>query len=279
MPIFEVKNLKYKYDKLDNSSVNAIDDVSFNIEKGEIVALIGKSGSGKSTLISHLNGLIKADSGSIIFNGQDIYDKSFNLKKLRFECGIVFQHPEYQLFADTVIEDVMFGAIKMGMSKDEAYNKSIETLKMFGIEHLKDEVPFNLSGGEKRKVAFAGVFVMSPKVLILDEPDAGLDPISKNSFFKLLMDLNAKYNTTILFITHNLDDVVEYADKAILLNDGKLVAVDKPINILLDEDLMNKSGLCEPYAISIYKYLKNKSIALDKDKLKFSDLKNQILNL
>ena len=172
MPILEVKNLKYRYDQYDESSKYALDDISFSINDKDFVAIIGESGSGKSTLISHLNGLYKADSGEIHFKGENIYSKDYNLTNLRFKCGVVFQYPEYQLFSETVLEDVAFGAIKKGLTKDEAYKKSLEVLKLLGIEHLKDETPFNLSGVEKRKVAFAGVFVMDPDVLIFDEPDA-----------------------------------------------------------------------------------------------------------
>lgn len=272
MSILEVKNLKYRYDKYEKSSKYAIDDISFNVEKKDFVALIGKSGSGKSTLISHLNGLYKADSGDILFNGKSIYASDYNLTELRFRVGLVFQYPEYQLFSDTVIDDVAFGAIRKGLSKDEAYAKSLEVLKLLNIEHLKDESPFNLSGGEKRKVAFAGVFVMDPEVLILDEPNAGLDTISKAKFYSLIKDLNEKYGTTIIFITHNLDDVMEYANKVIVLNEGKLLCTGKPYDILSDADIMKTAELETPYAISIYNKLKASGYNIDKDKLKFDEL-------
>lgn len=272
MPILEVKNLKYRYDKYDELSKYALDGVSFSIEKNDFVALIGRSGSGKSTLISHLNGLYKADSGEIYFNGENIYSKNYNLTSLRYKCGIVFQYPDYQLFSETVIEDVCFGAIKKGLSKEEAYNRSLEVLKMLNIDHLKDESPFNLSGGEKRKVAFAGVFVMEPDVLIFDEPDAGLDSISKRHFYELVKSLNDKYGTTIIFITHNLDDVIEYANKVLVLNKGKLLSSGTPYEVFSNESLMNECNLDTPYAISIYKELNSKGYNVDKDKLKFTDL-------
>lgn len=272
MSILEVKNIKYKYDKFEDASKYALDDISFSIEEKEIVALIGESGSGKSTLISHLNGLYKADSGNIIFKGKSIYDKDFNLIDLRFRCGIVFQYPEYQLFSETVIEDVAFGAIKKGLSKDEAYEKSLEILKMLGIAHLRDETPFNLSGGEKRKVAFAGVFVMQPDIMIFDEPDAGLDPTSKEHFYNLVKMLNEKYGTTIIFITHNLDDVVEYADKVIVLNEGKVLKYGKTSEILLDKNIMETANLELPYAAKIYYKLIEKGYKIDNSKLRFDDI-------
>lgn len=272
MSILEVKNIKYKYDKFDDSSKYALDGVSFDIEEKDFVALIGESGSGKSTLISHLNGLYKADSGDILFKGKSIYDKDFNLTDLRFRCGIVFQYPEYQLFSETVVEDVAFGAIKKGLSKEEAHEKSLEILKMLGIEHLKNETPFNLSGGEKRKVAFAGVFVMQPDIMIFDEPDAGLDPTSKDHFYEMVKMLNEKYGITIIYITHNLDDVIEYANKVIVLNEGKVLKYGETYKILSDKDLMKSANLELPYAALIYYKLLEKGHKIDSSKLKFKDI-------
>ena len=279
MPILEVKNIKYKYNKFDESSKFALDDVSFSIDEKDFVAIIGESGSGKSTLISHLNGLYKADSGEILFKGVNIYSKDFNLTDLRFKCGIVFQYPEYQLFSETVIEDVAFGAIKKGLTKEEAYHKSLEVLKLLGIEHLKDEAPFNLSGGEKRKVAFAGVFVMDPDILIFDEPDAGLDPVSKVQFYELIKSLNKKFGTTIIYITHNLDDVVEYANKVIVLNEGKIVKDGRPYEILTDKEVMNKANLEMPYAVNIYYEVNKYGYEIDKTKLKFDEIFDSLKNI
>lgn len=279
MSILEVKNLKYNYEKYEKSSKNVLDDISFSIDKKDFVAIIGKSGSGKSTLISHLNGLYKATSGDILYNGESIYKKDYNLTGLRFKIGVVFQYPEYQLFSETVLEDVAFGAIKKGLSKEEAYKKSKEVLKIFEIEHLKNESPFSLSGGEKRKVAFAGIFVMEPEIIIFDEPDAGLDTTSKTNFYNLIKMLNEEKGTTIIFITHNLDDVIEYANKVIVLNEGKLLKVGKPYEVLSNEEIMNKASLDMPYAIDIYNTLKSKGYNLDLSKLRFDELYNQMLHI
>ena len=272
MPILEVNNIKYRYDQYDTSSKYAIDDISFDVQEKDFIALIGESGSGKSTLISHLNGLYKANSGDILYRNKSIYDKDFNLTELRFKCGIVFQYPDYQLFSETVLEDVAFGAIKKGLSKEDATNKALEVLKMFNIEHLKDETPFNLSGGEKRKVAFAGVFVMDPEILIFDEPDAGLDSVSKRHFYQMLKRLNEEFGKTIIFITHNLDDVVEYAKKVLVLNDGKLISKGFPFDILSNKETMEKCNLDMPYAIRIYNKVIDMGYSIDKNKLKFNDL-------
>lgn len=276
MPLFEVKNLCFKYDKYDKNAPYILKDVSFSVDKNDFIALIGRSGSGKSTLINHLNGLIKADSGEILYNGKNIYDKDFDLTGLRFKCGLVFQYPEYQLFAETVIEDVMFGAIKKGMTKDEAYEKASAALKYLKIDNLKDEVPFNLSGGEKRKVAFAGVFVMDPDIFIFDEPDAGLDSMSKRHFYEMLVDLNKNKNKTIIVITHNLDDVIEYANKAILIDHGSILKTGIPTDVLSDDELMKKCELVKPYPIEIYDYLTERGIKIDKNQLNYDNLVKEL---
>ena len=276
MPLFEVKNLCFKYDKYDKNAPYILKDVSFSVDKNDFVALIGRSGSGKSTLINHLNGLIKADSGEILYNGKNIYDKDFDLTGLRFKCGLVFQYPEYQLFAETVIEDVMFGAIKKGMTKDEAYEKALDALKYLKIDNLKDEVPFNLSGGEKRKAAFAGVFVMDPDIFIFDEPDAGLDSMSKRHFYEMLVDLNKNKDKTIIVITHNLDDVIEYANKAILIDHGSILKTGTPVDVLSDDAIMKKCELVKPYPIEIYDYLTERNIKIDKNKLNYDNLVKEL---
>ena len=275
MSLFEVKNLNFKYDKYDKNAPYVLKNISFSIEKNDFVALIGRSGSGKSTLINHLNGLIKADSGEILYNGKNIYDKDFDLTGLRFKCGVVFQHPEYQLFAETVIEDVMFGALKKGAAKNEAYEAALSTLNYLGIGNLKDEIPFNLSGGEKRKVAFAGVFVMDPDILIFDEPDAGLDIMSKNHFYNMLEDLNSK-GKTIVIITHNLDDVIEHANKVILIDNGTVLKTGTAVDVLSNNDLMDKCELVKPYSIEIYDYLSANNIKIDKNNLKYDNLVKEL---
>lgn len=275
MSIISVKNISYYYEKTDSENL-AIRDISFDVEKGDFIAILGKSGSGKSTLVNHLNGLNKAKSGTVYFEGKDIYSRNYDIQKLRFNVGLVFQYPEYQLFSETVIDDVMFGALKKGLSKDAANEKAIELLKSFNIEHLKDESPFSLSGGEKRKVAFAGILVMEPKVLILDEPDAGLDPISKRKLFDYLIKLNKENDITIMFITHNLDDAIEYSNKTIVLREGKLLAFGDTFKVLTDENVLADSGLTTPHAVEIYNVLSKLGKNIDKTKLRFDDLVNEL---
>ena len=276
MSLFEVKNLSFKYDKYDKDAPYIINDVSFSIDKKDFVALIGKSGSGKSTLINHLNGILKCDLGDILYNGKSIYDKDFDLTTLRFKCGVVFQYPEYQLFSETVIEDVEFGALKKGLAKDAARDVAMNALQYLGIENLKDEIPFNLSGGEKRKVAFAGIFAMDPDIYIFDEPDAGLDSMSKKHFYEMLKDLNENHDKTIVFVTHNLDDVIEYASKVIVLKDGAIEKVGEPKVVLADEKLMEQCNLVTPYAIEIYNYLESLGVSINKDRLRFDELADEL---
>lgn len=271
--IFKVDKISYKYDKFKKDAKWNLDGVSFSIEKKDFIAIVGRTGSGKSTLISHLNGLLKADSGDILYNGKSIYDNDFDLRGLRFRCGVVFQYPDYQLFSETVIDDICFGAIKKGLSTDEAKIKAIDVMKLLSIEYLKDEPPFNLSGGEKRKVALAGVLVMEPEILILDEPEAGLDGESKNELFALLKKLNEEKDITIIFITHDLDDACEYAHKVFLMNEGKLLKVGTPYEIFSDEDLLNESHLIAPTAIEIYKKYGIK----DTKSLKYNDVLNALI--
>lgn len=273
MNIFEIRKIAYRYDKFKKDAKWNLRDVSFCVAEKDFVAIVGRTGSGKSTLISHLNGLLKADEGDILYKDKSIYDKDFDLRGLRFKCGVVFQYPDYQLFSETVLEDICFGAINQGFSKDEATRKALEVMKLLSIEYLKDESPFTLSGGEKRKVALAGVLVMNPEILILDEPEAGLDAISKNELFTLLKKLNVENNITIIFITHDLDDACEYANKVIVMDEGRLVKVGTPYDIFSDEKLLSDCNLIVPHAIEIYKKYGIKDVK----SLKYADVRDALI--
>ena len=214
MSLIEIKNLSYKYENNDKFPY-AIKDINLNIDKGDFIAIIGNTGSGKSTLIKHINALIKPTSGELLYDGINIFSKDYNLKELRRKIGMVFQYPDYQLFAETVLEDVSYAATNYGYNKEESEKMALNILNILGIENLKDRSPFLLSGGEKRKVAFAGSIVLNPEIIILDEPEAGLDPSSRVFLFGLLKDLNKK-GKTIIFITHNLDDVIDALVKTAL---------------------------------------------------------------
>ena len=220
--ILEAKNLTYIYEEGTANEKGALEDVSLNIHEGEFLAIIGHTGSGKSTLIQHLNGLMKADSGAIYFNGEDIYAKEFSMPFLRKHVGLVFQYPEHQLFETTVLQDVCFGPKNLGLSKDEMLEAAKKALKQVGLgEEYYEKSPFELSGGEKRRVAIAGVLAMNPEVLILDEPTAGLDPKGRDKILNQLKKLQTERNIAIVLVSHSMEDVAKYAERLVVMSGGK----------------------------------------------------------
>ncbi len=223
MSVLSVHNLIYGYSKGTPFETGALRGVSLDFEQGEIVAVIGHTGSGKSTLLQHLNGLLKADSGEVLFEGKDIHSSKEALKNCRFNVGLCFQYPEQQLFESTVYADIAFGPKNMGLSEEEIKSRVYESISFVGLtEDYLEKSPFDLSGGEKRRVAIAGILSMQPKVLILDEPTAGLDPVGKNNLLQLIKDYNKKAGSTIIFVSHNMDDVAVVADRVIVMNKGKV---------------------------------------------------------
>lgn len=220
--IIHADNLRYVYEEGTAYEKGALDGVSLDVYEGEFLGIIGHTGSGKSTLIQHLNGLIKADSGNIYYNGENIYDKEFSLPFLRKHVGLVFQYPEHQLFEATVFEDVCFGPKNLGLSKEEIEEAAKTALKQVGLdESYYEKSPFELSGGEKRRAAIAGVLAMNPEVLILDEPTAGLDPKGRDSILDELKELQQKRNISIILVSHSMEDVAKYADRLVVMNKGK----------------------------------------------------------
>ena len=269
MSLIEIKNLYYKYDK-DTKSPYALKDINLCIDRGDFIAIIGNTGSGKSTLIKHINALIKPTEGEVLFDGVNIYSKDYNLKELRKKIGMVFQYPDYQLFAETVLEDVAFAATNYGYDKNKSEEMATNILRFMEIEDLKDRSPFMLSGGEKRKVAFSGSVVLDPEVIILDEPEAGLDPSSRVKFFNHLKTLNEK-GKTIIFVTHNLDDVVEYADKVVVLNEGELIKVTDVRSAFYDEELIEKANINTPDIINVINEYKEIYDDFDITKIRFNE--------
>ena len=272
----EVKNIFYKYNKFDKDSDYDIKGISIDILNNDYLAIVGETGSGKSTFVQHLNGLIKADLGDILIDGVSIYSKNYDMQKLKFKVGLVFQYPEYQFFSETVLEDVSFGAINMGFSKEEANKKAEYALKMMGIEkEYFDKFPFILSGGEKRKVAIAGILVMEPDVLILDEPQAGLDPMSKKELFNILNKLH-KMGKTIIIITHNMEDVIENAKRVAALKNGKIIAVDYVENFFMNNEIINNINLMKPEQILLIEKLKKKYNDIDLSKIREKEIIDEI---
>jgi len=273
MPI-EIKKLSFSYD-----SKPFIDNLDLKIDDGEMVGIIGNTGCGKSTFVRLIAGLIKSDSGKIIIDGDDITNKKFNKKILRRKLGIVFQFPEMQLFEQTIEKDIFFGLKQYKLTYDEKYKRAKEALELLGLdfERIKDKSPLALSGGEKRKIAVAGILVCKPKYLIFDEPIAGLDCNSRDSFMKLLLALKQN-GTTIMIISHNTDYLAEYADRILVMDGGKIILDDKPNEIFNQATLLNNLNIGVCNSKEIANLLNKNGFNIQSDILKYDDLLNSIIS-
>ena len=255
----------------------ALDDVSLTINKGEFIGIIGHTGSGKSTLIQHFNGLEKATSGTIYFDGQDIYDKDFNMKSLRSRVGLVFQYPEHQLFETTVLEDVKFGPKNLGLSKVEVDLRAFEAIKQVGLsEKCYDDSPFELSGGQKRRVAIAGVLAMKPEILILDEPTAGLDPRGRDEILDQIAKLHEE-GLTVILVSHSMEDVAKYADRIIAMNSGKVAFDGTPKEVFRHYKELERMGLSAPQITYVMQEMKELGLNVDTDVSTVEEAKEEIL--
>ncbi|MFG6393464.1 MAG: energy-coupling factor transporter ATPase [Lachnospiraceae bacterium] len=254
----KLQNVNYIYGMGTGKEKQALSDINIEINNGEFIGIAGHTGSGKSTLVQLLNGLERATSGDIFYNGQNIYSKSYNMRNLRSKAGLVFQYPEYQLFETTVINDVQFGPKNLGLPQLEVELRSFNALKMCGIDDsLLDVSPFALSGGQKRRVAIAGVLAMQPEVLILDEPAAGLDPAGRDEILGLLKKLHNENNTTIILVSHSMEDIAAYVDRMVVMNKGKIVLDGKPEKVFQFEKELEQIGLGVPQAARIIHQLKD----------------------
>ena len=244
----EVRNLRYTYNQGMPGETLALDDVSFDVQDGEIIGIIGHTGSGKSTLLQHLNGLIKPDSGEVYVDGRCINDGKVRLVEIRRKVGLVFQYPEYQLFEETVAKDVAFGPGNLGLNDEEIEKRCREALEIVGFDY--DEIggisPFELSGGQKRRVAIAGVIAMRPRVLILDEPTAGLDPTAHQGILNMIRRIHDEMGIIIILVSHNMGDVAEMCDRIIVMNHGKVALSGKPRDVFSHEEELNEMGLSVP---------------------------------
>lgn len=277
MSKIEIKDLNFIYSKGTTSEFQALDNVNLAIDSKEFVAIIGRTGSGKSTLIQQINGLIKPDSGQVLYDGKDINEKGFNRRELRCKVGLVFQYPEYQLFEETVLKDVAFGPKNKGLSDEDALAKAKEALEMVGIKEKYFEMsPFDLSGGQKRRVAIAGVLAMEPEILILDEPTAGLDPEGRDRILERVNKLHEDHGIGVVLVTHSMDDVAKYADRIIVMSKGKIAMEGATRDIFSDVDRLEEIGLGAPQISYIMKNLKDVGLNVDTTVISLEEAKRSI---
>ena len=270
--------VNYTYSAGTAYEIQALKDINLKIEDGEFIGIIGHTGSGKSTLIQHLNGLTKATSGGIYYNGEDIYDEDYNMKELRSKVGLVFQYPEYQLFETTIFDDVCFGPMNQGLSKNEAGLRAFEALKNVGMpEELYYQPPFDLSGGQKRRVAIAGVLAMKPEVLILDEPTAGLDPKGRDELFDQIARMHEENNLTIILVSHSMEDVAQYVQRMIVMNQGQIVYDDIPVKVFAHYKELEAIGLAAPQVTYLMHEMREAGFEVNTEAATIAEAKQEIL--
>lgn len=273
-----VDHVSHVYEADTNMAVKALDDVSLAIRDGEFIGLIGHTGSGKSTLVQHLNGLMKATSGHIYYNGEDIDDDQFHKKELRSKVGLVFQYPEHQLFEVDVFSDVCFGPKNLGLSQKEVQLRAYEALKQVGLEdEYFYQSPFDLSGGQKRRVAIAGVLVMKPEVLILDEPTAGLDPKGRSEILELISSLRKKTGMTIVLVSHSMDDVAEYVNRIVVMDHGRKMFDDAPREVFRHVEELEAMGLAAPQVTYMMHQLRKNGFDVNPDAITIEEAQEEVL--
>lgn len=274
----ELKNVSYTYGKGTVFEVNALSNIDLMIEEGQFIGIIGHTGSGKSTLIQHFNALMQPTEGKVFFEGEDIWGDKYDRRALRSKVGLVFQYPEHQLFEADVLTDVAFGPKNQGLSKEEAEARAREALVQVGFpEKFYGHSPFELSGGQKRRVAIAGVLAMNPRVLILDEPTAGLDPKGRDEILDQISYLHEKRGITIILVSHSMEDVARYADRLIVVNDGKLPYDGTPREVFAHYEELEKIGLAAPQITYIMHDLAAKGFSVDVHATTVEEAKNSIL--
>ena len=275
----KTQNLTYEYDPGTSYSKKAIEDVNIVIRENEFIGLIGHTGSGKSTLIQHLNGLLKATSGKVLWNGKDIFSDGFDRKEFRGHVGLVFQYPEYQLFETDVLKDVCFGPKNLGLSDEEAASRAKEALSLTGIgEELYKSSPFELSGGQKRRVAIAGVLAMRPDILILDEPTAGLDPKGRDEILDSISAIRRKTESTVILVSHSMDDVAQYVDRVIVINKGRIEYDGNPREIFTHIEELEETGLSAPAISYCLRDLKEAGFPVKEGALTVEEARDSILD-
>ena len=277
----EVRHLNHTYSEGSALRTVALEDVSFTVTDGEFVGIVGHTGSGKSTLVQHLNGLLQPSSGQVLVDGEDLNGEHVNRRALRQRIGLVFQYPEYQLFEETVAKDIAFGPKNQGLSPDEIDARVRYAMECVHLDYgrLADKSPFELSGGQMRRVAIAGVLAMKPSVLILDEPTAGLDPRGRDRILSMLEELHAREHTTILMVSHSMDDMARLASRLLVFSDGRLVADGTPREIFSRPEFMTEIGLGVPEAALLCHRLRAAGFDLPADLYRSEELREHLLRL
>ena len=276
----EVRHVSYVYSEDSVYQKKALDNVSLTIDKGEFIGIIGHTGSGKSTLIQHLNGLLKATSGDILYEGKSIYGAGFSMKELRGKVGLVFQYPEYQLFETTVLRDVAFGPKNQGLSDEEATKRAQEALLAAGVAETHWQLtPFELSGGQKRRVAIAGVLAMNPEILILDEPTAGLDPRGRKKLFAQICQMQKERNITVILVSHSMEDVADYVSRLVVMSEGTILHDGDPASVFVRYKELEAAGLAAPQVTYLMHALKEKGFPVNTNVITVEQAKEEILKL
>lgn len=280
MAILETQNLTYKYSVGTPFEKVAIEEISISVEKGDFIGIIGHTGSGKSTLVQHLNGLLKPTSGTILLDGKDIHsDKNFT-RQARFKVGLCFQYPEYQLFENTVYEDIAFGPKNMKLSKEEIKERVLRAAEFVGVRNdMLQKSPFDLSGGEKRRVAIAGVMAMQPEILILDEPSAGLDPKGRKVISEMIEQYRKNTGSTVIVVSHSMEDVAESADKVLVMNKGKVEYFASVDDVFSNAEHLVEIGLNVPEITKVFLALKKQGYDVRTDIYSVSEAKAELLRL
>ena len=274
----KLKKVSYVYSEGDAFEKKALDEISLEIPDGQFIGIIGHTGSGKSTLIQHLNGLLRATSGAIYYDGENIYQEGYDMRTLRSKVGLVFQYPEHQLFEVDVFSDVCFGPKNLGLSKEEVEERAKKALTQVGLdESYYKKSPFELSGGQKRRVAIAGILAMHPQVLILDEPTAGLDPKGRDELLDQVALLQKERKITVILVSHSMEDVARYVDRIIVVNDGKILFDDTPKQVFQHYKELESVGLAAPQVTYVVKALKEKGWDIDTTATTVEEAKEAIL--
>ena len=274
----KLKKVSYVYSEGDAFEKKALDEISLEIPDGQFIGIIGHTGSGKSTLIQHLNGLLRATSGAIYYDGENIYQEGYDMRTLRSKVGLVFQYPEHQLFEVDVFSDVCFGPKNLGLSKEEVEERAKKALTQVGLdESYYKKSPFELSGGQKRRVAIAGILAMHPQVLILDEPTAGLDPKGRDEILDQVALLQKERKITVILVSHSMEDVARYVDRIIVVNDGKILFDDTPKQVFQHYKELESVGLAAPQVTYAVKALKEKGWDIDTTATTVEEAKEAIL--